>query len=55
MDDFAGRLREVMAGRGLGVRALARRMPCDPAPISRFSYGRQQPSPEMASRLDDTC
>ncbi len=53
MDDFAERLRALMAERGLGVRALARKVPCDPALISRFTHGRQRPSPEMARRLDD--
>ncbi len=53
MDDFAGQLGALMAERGLGVRALARKVPCDPSLISRFVNGRQQPSPDMAQHLDD--
>jgi transcriptional regulator with XRE-family HTH domain len=53
MDDFAARLRGLMAERGLSGRALARQMPCDPALISRFINARQQPSAEMAARLDE--
>jgi transcriptional regulator with XRE-family HTH domain len=53
MDDFAGRLRALIAERGLGVLALARRVPCDKALISRLASGKQRPSPEMAARLDD--
>jgi transcriptional regulator with XRE-family HTH domain len=53
MDDFAEQLRALMAKRGLGVRALARKVPCDPALISRFANCRQRPSPEMARHLDD--
>jgi len=51
--DFAARMRALMQARGLGVRALARSVPCDPALISRLANGRQRPSPEMAGRLDD--
>lgn len=53
MDDFAEQLRALMAGRGLSGRALARKVPCDPALISRFVNSKQQPSAEMAQRLDD--
>jgi transcriptional regulator with XRE-family HTH domain len=52
-DDFAGRLRVVMAERGLGVLALARRVPCDKALISRLASGKQRPSEQIAHRLDD--
>ncbi|HEV3292101.1 MAG TPA: helix-turn-helix domain-containing protein, partial [Streptosporangiaceae bacterium] len=41
-----------MAGRGLGVRALARQVPCNHALISRYLNGHQVPSPGMAARLD---
>jgi tetratricopeptide (TPR) repeat protein len=51
--DFAGQLRALMEARRTGVRALARRVPCDPALISRLASGRQSPSPQMAQRLDD--
>lgn len=46
-------LRGLMAERGLGVRALARHVPCDPGLISRFASGQRQPSPQMARRLDE--
>jgi transcriptional regulator with XRE-family HTH domain len=53
MDDFAGRLTAAMAARGVGVRALARRVHCDPALISRLASGKQNPSPKIAALLDD--
>ncbi len=43
----------LMSERGLGVRALARHVPCDPALISRLASGRQQPSAQIARRLDE--
>src|SRR5712691_5926484 len=53
MDDgFAGRLASLMAERGLGVLALARRVPCDKALISRIAAGKQRPSAQIAHRLD---
>jgi tetratricopeptide (TPR) repeat protein len=36
----------------VGVRALARRVPCNHALISRYLNGHQVPSPGMAARLD---
>jgi hypothetical protein len=53
MDDFAETLRALMAERGAGVRALARRVPCDHALVSRLSSGQQRPSAAMAVRLDE--
>ena len=53
MDDFARRLTSAMTARGIGVRALARRVHCDPALISRLAAGKQSPSPKIASLLDD--
>lgn len=53
MDDFAERLTAAMAARGLGVRALARRVHYDPGLISRLANGRQHPSPKIAALLDD--
>jgi hypothetical protein len=38
-----------MTERGLGVRALARHVPCDPAFISRLASGRQQPSAQIGA------
>lgn len=51
--DFAVMLRALMDERGLGVRALAARVPCDKALISRFVNGRERPSRQMARRLDE--
>jgi transcriptional regulator with XRE-family HTH domain len=51
--DFGTLLSGLMAERGLGVRALARHVPCDPALISRLASGRQQPSAQIARRLDE--
>ena len=53
MDDFGERLTAAMAARGLGVRALARRVHCDPALISRLAAGKQNPSPKIAALLDE--
>jgi transcriptional regulator with XRE-family HTH domain len=51
--DFAGKLAALMAECGIGTRALARRVPCDAALISRLTNGRQRPSAQMARRLDE--
>lgn len=51
--DFGTRLSALMTERGLGVRALARHVPGDPALISRLASGRQQPSAQIARRLDE--
>lgn len=53
MDDFAARLTAAMEARPIGVRALARRVHCDPGLISRLANGKQNPSPKMAALLDD--
>jgi hypothetical protein len=51
--NFAEMLDAAMTSRGIGVRALARRVPCDPALISRLARGSQRASAQMARRLDD--
>jgi transcriptional regulator with XRE-family HTH domain len=51
--DFSVALADLMTERGLGVRALARRIPCDPGLISKLASGKQAPSRQMAARLDD--
>jgi transcriptional regulator with XRE-family HTH domain len=51
--EFAARLRALMDSRALGVRALARQLPCDPGLISRLVNGKQRPSADIAQRLDD--
>lgn len=50
--DFSRKLSEVMAQHGVGVRQLARLVPCDAALISRLARGLQQPSAQMAKRID---
>jgi hypothetical protein len=51
--EFAAALKALMTERGVGVRALARRIPCDAALISRIARGQQVPSRQMAGRIDD--
>ena len=53
MDDFSQTLRTLMAEHGIGVRALARQVPCDHALVSRLSSGQRPPSAAMARRLDE--
>jgi hypothetical protein len=53
MDDFASRLDSLMVARGLGVRAVARRVPCHPSLISRLRSGEIRPSPRIAQCVDD--
>lgn len=52
MDSFASRLGALMAEQDLGVRAVARQVPCDPGLISRLRRGLGKPSPKIARRLD---
>jgi transcriptional regulator with XRE-family HTH domain len=52
MDSFARRLDALMTERGLGVRAVADRVPCDPSVVSRLRRGLARPSPRMARGLD---
>ena len=51
--DFAGALSAAMDGRGIGVRELARRVPCDPGYVSQLRHGRKHPSPRIAARIDE--
>jgi transcriptional regulator with XRE-family HTH domain len=51
--DFAARMSALMRERGLGVRALARKVPCDQALISRLANGKVRPSAQIARRLDE--
>ena len=52
MSAFGSALARLMAARGLGVRELARRVPCNPGHISNLRSGKAHPSPEMAAGLD---
>jgi hypothetical protein len=51
--DFAEVLSALMAERGIGICALARRVPCDKGLISKIASGRQRPSQRIAGRLDE--
>ncbi|TYB46276.1 helix-turn-helix transcriptional regulator [Actinomadura chibensis] len=52
-ESFGEALRELMAERGIGVRALARQVPCDPGHISRLCQGHKGASEGTAKRLDE--
>jgi transcriptional regulator with XRE-family HTH domain len=43
MSDFAAELARLMAARGLGVRELARMVPCNPSHISKLRSGKARP------------
>src|SRR5712691_9739407 len=53
MSGFGTELARLMAARGLGVRELARLVPCNPGHISNLRSGKARPSPELARMLDD--
>ena len=53
MSDFGGELARLMTARCLGVRELARMVPCNPGHISNLRSGKARPSPELARTLDD--
>lgn len=53
MSGFGVELGRLMAARGIGVRELARRVPCNPGHVSNLRNGKARPSPELAGRLDD--
>jgi transcriptional regulator with XRE-family HTH domain len=53
MSEFGTELARLMAARGLGVRELARIVPCNPGHISNLRSGKASASPELAERLDD--
>lgn len=52
MSEFGRELARLMAARGIGVRELARAVPCNPGHISNLRSGRDRASAEMAARLD---
>jgi transcriptional regulator with XRE-family HTH domain len=52
MSDFGTELARLMAARGLGVRELARMVPCNPGHISNLRSGKGRPSAELAEALD---
>jgi transcriptional regulator with XRE-family HTH domain len=53
MSDFGTELARLMAARGVGVRELARLVPCNPGHISNLCSGKSRPSPELAEALDE--
>ena len=53
MSDFGTELARLMAERGVGVRELARMVPCNPGHISNLRGGKVRPSPELAEALDE--
>jgi transcriptional regulator with XRE-family HTH domain len=50
---FGERVLVLAEARGLSLRELARRVPCDASHLSKVVHGRKQPSPRVAARLDD--
>jgi hypothetical protein len=53
VSDFGGELGRLMTARGLGVRELARQVPCNPGHVSSLRSGGRRASPELADRLDE--
>lgn len=53
MGDFGGELQRLMKARDIGVRELARQVPCNPGYISNLRGGKKRPSPQTAGRLDE--
>jgi len=53
MSMFGRELARLMAARGLGVRELARIVPCNPGHVSNLRNGKDQPPEKMAARLDE--
>lgn len=52
MSDFGEELGRLMEARGLGVRELARMVPCNPGHISNLRSGKAQAPPDLAADLD---
>lgn len=52
MTDLGGQLRHAIAGRGLSLRATARRAGCSPGYLSNVIHGRKPLTPSVAARLD---
>jgi transcriptional regulator with XRE-family HTH domain len=50
---FGERVLVLAEARGLSLRELARRVPCDASHLSKVVHGRKRPSPRVAARLDD--
>jgi transcriptional regulator with XRE-family HTH domain len=50
---FGERVLALAQERGLSLRELARRVPCDASHLSKVVHGRKRPSARVAGRLDD--
>ena len=50
---FGERVLALAEPRGLSLRELARRVPCDASYLSKVVHGRKRPSLRVAARLDD--
>jgi hypothetical protein len=50
---FGERVLVLAEARGLSLRELARRVPCDASHLSQVVHGRKRPSLRVAARLDD--
>ncbi len=53
MSTFGSELARLMEARGIGVRELARAVPCNPGHISNLRCGKARPSAELAAALDE--
>src|SRR5215472_8213092 len=53
MSGFSDELRRLMTGRGIGVRELARQVPCNPGYLSNLRNGNKRPSRQIAARFDE--
>src|SRR5487761_1033533 len=50
---FGERVLALAEARGLSLREVARRVPCDASHLSKVIHGRKRPSARVAARLDD--
>jgi transcriptional regulator with XRE-family HTH domain len=50
---FGGRVLALAEARGLPLREVARRVPCDASDLAEVAHGRERPSLRLAARLDD--
>jgi transcriptional regulator with XRE-family HTH domain len=50
---FGERVLVLAEARGVSLRELARRVPCDASHLSKVVHGRKRPSARVAARLDD--
>jgi transcriptional regulator with XRE-family HTH domain/tetratricopeptide (TPR) repeat protein len=53
VSEFGDELQRLMAERGIGVRELARQVPCNAGHISQLRHGQKRASPQTAKRLDE--